>query len=332
MYCPKIGKATIFLTLKIIMKKYYYLDGPNKKGPFSIEELINLNLDEEVLIWTEGFSKWKPIKEVEEISSFKRELLEPSEKELKDSIKSKGSRKLVYSFLLSTVLFTVMIGILYLYNESDKSEYSKYRHELSNRIDKLFGGKPIICDGVNYKVRGRLEKPKGKRYIVGTNKEEGAVEKFYRTSGGFTFKKLSIKGKGYQLEVYKSEDLIYTSMSYNRGSVQEKYDNAFKYYLDENSGCYSKGIYELIGDFEYLHNKYYAVEVNYDLLLGGHWTSNPSLLDDYSKIFISYDKWYYEITPRFTTNENFFEERTILFFFISLVIFILLVTINPFKW
>ena len=45
------------------MKEYYYLDGLEKKGPFTEQELINLNLSSETLIWTEGYENWTALKD-----------------------------------------------------------------------------------------------------------------------------------------------------------------------------------------------------------------------------------------------------------------------------
>jgi len=49
------------------MKYYFYSDGEKQKGPFTIEQLMNENIDKNTLIWFEGLSAWKPIKEIKEL-------------------------------------------------------------------------------------------------------------------------------------------------------------------------------------------------------------------------------------------------------------------------
>jgi len=52
------------------MKKYFYSDGEEKFGPFSMEELRNENITKDTLIWFEGLEDWvqaKAISEFEEI-------------------------------------------------------------------------------------------------------------------------------------------------------------------------------------------------------------------------------------------------------------------------
>lgn len=43
------------------MRKYFYSDGKNKFGPFSIEELREKNITKDTLIWFQGLSDWRPI-------------------------------------------------------------------------------------------------------------------------------------------------------------------------------------------------------------------------------------------------------------------------------
>ncbi|MDD2476849.1 MAG: CD225/dispanin family protein [Dysgonamonadaceae bacterium] len=42
------------------MKKYFYTDGTNKFGPFSLIELGEKNINGQTLIWFHGLSEWSP--------------------------------------------------------------------------------------------------------------------------------------------------------------------------------------------------------------------------------------------------------------------------------
>ncbi|HUS03562.1 MAG TPA: DUF4339 domain-containing protein, partial [Chitinophagaceae bacterium] len=48
---------------------YYYLDGLDKKGPYTSEELKTRNLKPETLVFSDGMDSWKPIKEIESLNS-----------------------------------------------------------------------------------------------------------------------------------------------------------------------------------------------------------------------------------------------------------------------
>ena len=51
------------------MKTYYYLNGIDKYGPFTIEELKSKGLNKDSLIWTDGMDSWKRISEVDEVAN-----------------------------------------------------------------------------------------------------------------------------------------------------------------------------------------------------------------------------------------------------------------------
>ncbi len=50
------------------MKQYYYSDGIEKYGPFTIEDLTSHDIKGETLVWTEGMDDWKPAREISSIS------------------------------------------------------------------------------------------------------------------------------------------------------------------------------------------------------------------------------------------------------------------------
>ena len=46
------------------MKKYYYTDGANSFGPFTLEELQEKNIGRETMIWYEGVADWQPARTI----------------------------------------------------------------------------------------------------------------------------------------------------------------------------------------------------------------------------------------------------------------------------
>lgn len=51
------------------MRKYYYSQGSDRRGPLMLDELRALNLPKGTLIWYQGLSQWVDIEEVEELRS-----------------------------------------------------------------------------------------------------------------------------------------------------------------------------------------------------------------------------------------------------------------------
>jgi len=49
------------------MKEYFYLNGKDPNGPFTIEQLTNSKLTDDTFIWTEGMENWQKIKDVPEL-------------------------------------------------------------------------------------------------------------------------------------------------------------------------------------------------------------------------------------------------------------------------
>lgn len=47
------------------MKKYFYSDGKEKFGPFSIDEMRNQNINKDTLIWYEGLTDWTSASDIQ---------------------------------------------------------------------------------------------------------------------------------------------------------------------------------------------------------------------------------------------------------------------------
>jgi len=51
------------------MKKYFYSDGVNKHGPYSINELRTKKITRETKVWFQGLNDWRPAGTIPELSS-----------------------------------------------------------------------------------------------------------------------------------------------------------------------------------------------------------------------------------------------------------------------
>lgn len=56
------------------MKEYFYSNGTDQKGPFSLEKLKECKITKETLIWFEGAKDWQKAGEIEEFKGLFKEL------------------------------------------------------------------------------------------------------------------------------------------------------------------------------------------------------------------------------------------------------------------
>jgi len=73
------------------MKKYFYSDGVNKIGPFSLEELKEQNLTRETKVWFYGLDNWTTLSEIEELKSVTESIPPPLKKTTLTSVKTTDS-------------------------------------------------------------------------------------------------------------------------------------------------------------------------------------------------------------------------------------------------
>lgn len=143
--------------------QYYYLDGLDKKGPYTLEELKTRNLKPETLVFSDGMDSWKPIKEIENITSvlFEQtnksetgsseiteiEIVDPvikSSETVKDlELDTEPNKIKIPSIILLFLLYGISIGIAYFISFSQKQND---HNELTKKIEDIFGVKSAITD------------------------------------------------------------------------------------------------------------------------------------------------------------------------------------------
>lgn len=52
------------------MNKFYYSDGIEKYGPFTLDELRAHKIERDTLVWKEGMEDWKPANELSDFADF----------------------------------------------------------------------------------------------------------------------------------------------------------------------------------------------------------------------------------------------------------------------
>ena len=218
-------------------KKFYYLDGKEQKGPYSIDQLKTLNLKSDTLIWEESFDNWKPLKQVEELKGLLKKAPPPppiidtnvSYRKVTKQENGKiilGDSNVKLWTTLKVVFFSVLViglaaFIAYSLHNTKKTEL---KNQIYSKVDRIFDGKTVILDGQNSLAVGELketgynskkEKKKDKddlfSGILTTWWEREKLYTIYEaTRGGFTIKQLTRQNKdGFDIETIYSGDMGY---------------------------------------------------------------------------------------------------------------------------
>lgn len=127
------------------MRKYFYYDGKEKFGPFTLDELKEQNLSRDNKVWFYGLNNWKPLSDIEELNSLTNSIPPPlkiSESEIINTDNSNNkkndlpkkvvpSKKLkrkngLKTFLVIITVSSVIIFIGYnlINNQTDNKLYS----------------------------------------------------------------------------------------------------------------------------------------------------------------------------------------------------------------
>ncbi len=51
------------------MSQFYYADGKERFGPYTLEELKSMNINQETRVWTEGWVAWVPARNLSDLQS-----------------------------------------------------------------------------------------------------------------------------------------------------------------------------------------------------------------------------------------------------------------------
>ena len=138
--------------------QYYYLDGLEKKGPYTKEELKGRNLNSETLVFSEGMDSWKPIKDIPELESYlftiesitetNTELISEIVESTKlDEEKSKSivepTKIKIPSILFLFLSFGLCVVLAYFIANTQRQNDSK---EINKKVDDIFKGNAAITD------------------------------------------------------------------------------------------------------------------------------------------------------------------------------------------
>lgn len=149
--------------------EYFILDGLDRKGPYTEEELKSRNVTGDTLVYSEGMKIWTKIKDLPELydlvfPKISNEVTKtPSSLDIisaENPLEQNPSHNLILNkkkkipsilFLLLGILLA--IGISYLLVRTNRE---KDLANLTKKIDNVLGGKNQICDRQNTGVTGNL--------------------------------------------------------------------------------------------------------------------------------------------------------------------------------
>jgi preprotein translocase subunit YajC len=268
-------------------KEFYYLDGADKKGPYSKQEIIDLGLSSDTLIFFDELNKWVPYQDLEDFKPIIEEI------EVESNPLQNKKKLNITNFLVLLFLILSVSGIAYFLTEEHKK---KDFQKLEEKVNDIFAGKEEICDYTNSGVKGELIKPSDYFYFDKKDNEDNELYEFYSLESGgwsvYTLKKLNY---GYDLIKNSSTNMGFkvpestyragTDYGYDistpgysiptyRGSVQNAYNEAMEYIsVKKEDKSYVAGSYnriisfnELYSDLHYIDNihptKYTSASVN----------------------------------------------------------------------
>lgn len=219
-------------------REFYYLDEKVQKGPLNIEQLKFVGLKPDTLVWTDGFDKWKQVKEVDELKVFLKStpppppIVDNSFNSTSNNIENQDDKRIQVedsnlkfwiSFkIIVSFLMLISLGVFSAYQISNNKK-EKLKEEIYVKIENILDGKTVVLDGTYSLTEGELSeteynsknKIKSGDPILDIHLQSwGESEKLYTvytaSSGGFIIKQLTKRNNdSYDIETSYSGDMGY---------------------------------------------------------------------------------------------------------------------------
>lgn len=131
--------------------KYYYLDGIEKKGPYTLEEILSRNLSSDTMIYREDKTNWLALSDFDELNpietiesdDIKITLEDKANVDEKDTIITDEVKIKLPKYTILILLIVASIGIASLITYfQQRNDYNK----INDEINALFKGKSSISD------------------------------------------------------------------------------------------------------------------------------------------------------------------------------------------
>jgi uncharacterized protein DUF4339 len=275
---------------------YYYLDGLDKKGPYTGDELKSRNLNEETMVFSDGMSNWTAIKNLPELHKIlfatliiaqetispdlkqKNEIIAENKDDTTKSANTSKQKKIRIPAIIFLIIgITATVGASYLVVKKQRATDLEL---MNKKISEVLQGKDEVCDHKKTGVTGEL---KDADLLTSTDNDGKKLVEYYECkSGGFTVLTLTKKPNGYDIIETYSKDMgykipaskwtpskdygygIYTSgysTSTYRQSIQTAYDEAMNFLSTEKENkSFVAGFYERIKTFNELQTDFFYID------------------------------------------------------------------------
>jgi len=259
--------------------EYYYLDGIDKKGPFSKEEILSKNLSNETLVFHEGISNWTPLENCEKLKEpiFKEPQIQENQIATeKTKIINEPKKIRIPSILFLIAFLGLSILLSYFYTTNKKENDLKI---INAKVEEIFNGKDEICDYQIGYLKGKLQKPS--LFSPQDNEDNRLVEYYECESGGWTVLSLKKVINGFEylnnystnmgFKVVESNykpgvdfGYGYSSRGYSvptyRGTVQNAYKEAMECIsVEKENKPFVAGSYSKIKTFDEITTDFYTI-------------------------------------------------------------------------
>lgn len=157
------------------MKRYFISKNNIKSGPFSIEQLKDQNLNLKDLVWTEEFTDWRLVEEVEELKSVVTIIPPKTKYEIDNEILNLELKKEAFTFGLAYVILSFFIGFF-----SSYIEYGQYMQfkTINENCKKMQAGGIYEMNSIRiYDGNGKYYL-RWKNFLPGANNESLNYEEY----------------------------------------------------------------------------------------------------------------------------------------------------------
>ncbi|MGL5683790.1 MAG: CD225/dispanin family protein [Marinifilaceae bacterium] len=121
-------------------KKYFYSDGSNQFGPFTLSELKDQNITRKTLVWYEGMAQWQEAGCLAELSSLFNMTPPPVNPSVDNNTRPTPPRTWLLESILVTLFCCLPLGVVgIIYAAKVDTAYSRGDYEMSRYYSKEAG-------------------------------------------------------------------------------------------------------------------------------------------------------------------------------------------------
>lgn len=209
------------------MKQYFYAEGENQLGPFSLEELSKKKITKETLIWFEGIDNWTKASEIEDLKPILKSippplvispLLPPKvNNQIENSFVS-SNKKFIKILIVGGVFGVFLILFILVLNGNDTNKQEDKLTTVKSNINTSdpIPSNPVISNEVNPKSDINET---DKKIIKKTKKEPTEEELRYELFEKESSNPIDYIGVSYSWKVNLAANTIIEGDIYNNASI-----------------------------------------------------------------------------------------------------------------